>query len=255
MVSAKMDSMLNFGTPSMPPLPEALVVSLSASGVGLLKRERTRVQLVQAAIRVFIARGYGGATMQEVGAAAGVTTGTVYNHFKTKEEIARGVALLLGETLCQRISDSQQGITDGAQRMAIGIQRYIWLAEESPPWALLMLEVAAAAPELVLQIAEYARADMRMGVKQKTFRIPNEWAAMDVVNGSVTQAIRSVVMGLAPPNHGRDVAACVLRALGMPFEDAQKTAYLPLPPFPAEMGAPPARAKALPVPKRRASKV
>ena len=162
--------------------------------------------------------------MQELASVAGMTTGTVYNHFKTKEEVASAVALLLADTLCRRINDSQQGVAEGAQRMAIGNQRYIWLAEQSPQWALMMLDVAAAAPELLLEIRDYVLADLRLGVKQKVFRIPDEAAAMDLINGTVAQAMRSVALGLAPPKHGREVASCVLRGLGMDWAAAKEVA-------------------------------
>ena len=238
-----MDDPLKFGAPSIPPLPEALAESVWQPRPGLLKRERTRVQLVQAAIQVFTARGFAGATMQELAAVAGMTTATVYNHFKTKEEVARAVALLLADTLCRRIADSQQGIAEGAQRMAIGNQRYIWLAEQSPQWALMTMEVAAAAPELLLQIRDYVLADLRLGIKQKAFRIPSEAAAMDLINGTITQAMRSVALGLAPPNHGREVATCVLRGLGMEPAAAKEVAHRPLPPFPPMGAVPAARAK------------
>jgi AcrR family transcriptional regulator len=219
--------------PSMPPLPAALIEGLLAPGTGLPKRGRTRAQLVQAAIQVFSARGVAAATMQEIAAVAGMTTGTVYNHFKTKEEVASGVAVLLAESLCRRIADSQALVKEGAQRMAIGNQRYIWLAQESPAWALMMLDVSVVAPELLLKIREYALADLRLGVRQKSFRVPSEAAAMDLINGSVAQAMRSVALGLAPASHARDVASCVLRGLGMAAADAAEVAQRPLPPFPA----------------------
>jgi AcrR family transcriptional regulator len=242
-----MDDEINFGIPSISLLPEVLAESVWRTPPGLLKRERTRVQLVQAAIRVFTARGLAGATMQELAAAAGMTTGTVYNHFKTKEEVASAVALLLADTLCRRIGDSQQGISEGAQRMAIGNMRYIWLAQQSPQWTLMMMEVAAAAPHLLLEIRHYVLADLRLGVKQKAFRIPSEAAAMDMINGTVSQAMRSVALGLAPANHGRDVAICVLRGLGMDAAAAKEVAHRPLPPFPPVGGAPePVAAKARP---------
>lgn len=227
--------------PSMPPLPAALTEGLVAPGAGLLKRGRTRAQLVQAAIQVFSARGVTAATMQEIAAVAGMTTGTVYNHFKTKEEVASGVAVLLAESLCRRIADSQALVKEGAQRMAIGNQRYIWLARESPAWALMMLDVSVVAPELLLAIRDYALADLRLGVRQKSFRVPSEAAAMDLINGSVAQAMRSVALGLAPASHARDVATCVLRGLGMSPADAADVAQRPLPPFPALGELPTAR--------------
>lgn len=230
--NAKMDDVVNFVSGSISPLPEALAESVWRPRPGLLKRERTRVLLVQAAIRVFGARGYVDATIQEIASVAGVTTGTVYNHFKTKEDVARGVAMLLAETLCRRITDSQQAVAEGAQRMAIGIQRYIWLAERSPQWALMLMEVSAAAPELLLEIRRYVLADLRLGVKQKAFRVPSETAAMDMINGSVQQAMRTVALGAAPARHGREVATCLLRGLGMEWAVAKKVAFRALPPFP-----------------------
>lgn len=232
-----MDDLSKFGAGSISPLPEALAESVWRPRRGLLKRERTRVLLVQAAIRVFGARGYADATIQEIAAVAGMTTGTVYNHFKTKEEVARGVAMLLAETLCRRITDSQQGVAEGAQRMAIGIQRYIWLAEQSPQWALMLMEVSAAAPDLLAEIAGYVLADLRLGVKQKAFRVPSEAAAMDMINGSVQQAMRTVARGSAPAKHGREVATCLLRGLGMEWAAAKQVASRALPAFPPMQAA------------------
>jgi hypothetical protein len=48
--------------------------------------------------------------------------------------------------------------------------------------------------------------------------------------------MRSVALGLAPPNHGREVATCVLRGLGMEFAAAKEVANRPLPPFPPMAG-------------------
>ena len=229
--------------PSIEPLPIALSAGLSSLPPGLPKRERTRAQLVDSAIKVFSARGVASGTIQEIADVAGMTTGTVYNHFKTKEEVLREVALRLATTLCNRITESQAGVKEGAERMAIGGRRYAWLAEVAPQWALLMLDVAAAAPELLGHTRGYVLADLRLGVKQKAFRIASEEAAMDLINGAGTHAMRSIALGLAPPMHGADVAACVLRGLGVPHEKAEEIARRPLPDFPApgEAAAGPAR--------------
>jgi AcrR family transcriptional regulator len=217
----------------MQPLPIPLSAGLSTLAPGLPKRERTRAQLVDAAIKVYAARGVAAATVQEIADVAGMTTGTVYNHFRTKEEVTSDVALRLAATLSARIAESQAGVKEGAERMAIGGRRYVWLAEVAPQWALLMLDVAAAAPELLVHIRQYVLADLRLGVKQKAFRIASEEVAMDFINGAGMQAMRSVALGLAPATHGADMAACVLRALGVPFAQAEEIAHRPLPDFPA----------------------
>lgn len=227
----------------MPPLPAVLAQAMDAQPAGLPKRDRTRRQLLEAALRVISARGVAGTTVQEIAAVAGMANGTVYNHFTTKEEVVRAVALWLAETLCRRISDSVQRAPEGAERMAVGNRRYLWLAEQSPAWALLLLDVAAAEPITFAEVQAFVVADLKLGIKQKAFRIASEAAALDLIGGTITQAMRSVAFGVAPPGHGVAVTASVLRGLGMPYEEALAVAKRPLPEFPpmaAEEPAPPA---------------
>jgi AcrR family transcriptional regulator len=119
----KMNDTPKFKMPSMPPLPAPLADFASTLAPRLPKRMRTRLQLVDAAIQVFSARGVNAATIQEIAEVAGMTTGTVYNHFSTKDEIVQQAAMWLGDTLCRRIADSQANIAEGAERMAIGNRR------------------------------------------------------------------------------------------------------------------------------------
>lgn len=62
--------------------------------------------------------------------------------------------------------------------------------------------VRAVAPELVRQVQAYALADLRLGVRQKSFRIASEAAAINLINGTVARAMRSAASGLAPSGHG-----------------------------------------------------
>lgn len=211
--------------------------ALAAQPAGLGKRERTRRQLMLAAVQVFSARGVAGSTIQEIAQQAGVTTGTVYNHFDTKEAIVVAVGVWLAETLCERINDSQRGIERAAQRMAIGQRRYSWLAKESPAWTLLLLDVSATVPAMTERIAAYAYEDLKLGIAQKDFRVPSEAAAMHMVMGVGVPAMRDIARGEAPPDHDIAVATVVLRGLGMPFEKAAEIARRPLPDFGPPGGA------------------
>lgn len=216
----------------MPPLPPELAQAVGLAPPGAGKRERTRAQLVVAAIDVFCARGVAQATVQEIAARAGMTTGTVYNHFKTKEDIVRELGSVLALTLCDRIAASQKGVPEGARRMAIGNRRYLWLAKESPAWALLLLQVAELAPETMVRIGEYALADLRLGVRQKSFKPASEAAGMDLIQGTISRGMVSIARGAAPAGHDIAITASVLRGLGMAADEAATVARMPLPPFP-----------------------
>lgn len=222
-----------------PSLPGALPVELAAALGGQLdaaagpapKRERTKRQLVQAALQVFSQRGVAAATIADIAAAAGMAGATVYNHFTSKDELVQAVALWLAHGLCARISDSYAGVTEGAERMAIGNRRYLWLAEQSPSWAMVMLEVGALSPELLRATADYVLADLRLGVRQKAFRISSEAAALDLVGGTIGQAMRMIAAGLAPTGHAAAVTTLVLTGLGLPWDQARSIVRRPLPPL------------------------
>lgn len=238
-----MDHSFSFLDGSMPPLPQPLSAVLRAAATSGPKRERTQALLVLAAAQVFSTRGLAAATMQEVAQVAGVAPGTVYNHFATKEELVHRLAMVLAESLCRAIAQSQEQIPDGAERMAIGQRRYVRLAQDSPAWALLLLDVMAASPEVLQSLQGYPLADLRMGVRQRKFKVPSEAAAMDVINGVCIQAMRRVALGQAPARHDIAAATLVLRALGMPPEEAAEVARRPLPPLQLPAPAPARRGR------------
>ena len=214
---------------SLRDLPPELTAAMHQDNGRLPKRERTRRQLLAAAVSVFSARGIAGATMQEIGATAEMSTATVYNHFSTRDEVVHAVAAWMAETLCTAIAASYDHIGQATERMSIGNRRYIWLAEESPSWALLLLDVMDAAPAQLLRVLEYPLGDLRLGLQQKVFRIASEAAAMNLIGGTVSQAMRSMALGMAPAGHGVAVATTVLRGLGVPFEKAAQITARPLP--------------------------
>ena len=149
------------------------------------------------------------------------------------------LAFWMVDGYCQRISESYAHIPDGAERMAIGNRRYIQLAIDTPQWAMLLLQLVAAAPAAGERVAAYSVADLRLGLKQKRFRITNERAALDLIGGAVSAAMQSVATGQVSATSkklGYDsaVARLVLQGLGMDPEDAAEIAKKPLPPMRAE---------------------
>ncbi|MBK6614884.1 TetR/AcrR family transcriptional regulator [Ottowia sp.] len=230
--------MSNFQGLSIADLPAPLAEALAWQPPGLGKRERTRRQLLLAAVRVFGARGVAAATIQEIALVAGMTPGTVYNHFDTKDAIVAALAMWMAQALNDRILQSLDGVADGAQRTVIGHRRHAWLARESPRWSLLLLEVSASVPDVMHHIARFALADLRLGMAQQSFHVASEGAAMDLILGLGSQVMQTMAGGQAAAHHDVATATVLLRGLGMPGERAAEVACRPLPDFPP-LGAPP----------------
>jgi len=51
------------------------------------KSERSRAQILEAALDLFSRQGYRGTSIRDISKAAGVSTGSVYHHFNDKEEL------------------------------------------------------------------------------------------------------------------------------------------------------------------------
>jgi AcrR family transcriptional regulator len=199
------------------------------------KRERTRRQLLRAAIAVLHERGVAGFAVQHVAAAAGVANGTFYNYFATREALLEALAAWFVESYCRHIDASYAHVDDGAERMAIGGRRYVLFAGERPEWAGLMLGLMDGGAPLLERIAPFALRDLRRGVRQKRFRIASERAAMDLIAGTALQAMRSVLAGAAGRSHAIAAATTVLRGLGMDYDEAAEVARRPLPPLSIEL--------------------
>src|SRR3954467_10718305 len=63
------------------------------------RRGGSREAVVEAAERLFLARGFGAVSMDELAEAAGVARRTLYNQFASKEEIFREMLLRLSSQL------------------------------------------------------------------------------------------------------------------------------------------------------------
>lgn len=61
-------------------------------------KEARREQILDAASRVFSEQGYHNAKMKDVATEAGVSNGTVYNYFKSKEEVLQALLHRLNQT-------------------------------------------------------------------------------------------------------------------------------------------------------------
>jgi len=101
---------------------------------------RTRDRLVAAARTVFEERGFDATRMGDIAAAAGVSHGTVYTWFPTKEDVLHAVV----DSITERMYDvlSTPDITDPIERISVANDRYLEVHGQT---ARLMQVVAQAA--------------------------------------------------------------------------------------------------------------
>src|SRR6202050_5667236 len=112
--------------------------------------ERNRAQLLAAARRVFLERGYYGASVDQIAEQAGFSTGVVYSQFGGKADLFLG---LLEARIAQRAAGNGHAVEHRAGDR--GLRRLLAPAASvdgaEPEWGLLVIEFrvhAARDPDL-----------------------------------------------------------------------------------------------------------
>jgi len=112
-----------------------------------LPAAQRREELLAAAEEVFGARGYHGASLEEIAGAAGVSKALIYEHFASKRELhASLVEAHVGEIFARLRANALAG-TDGEARLRGGVDAFLAFVEDHrDAWRALFRD--AADPEV-----------------------------------------------------------------------------------------------------------
>lgn len=121
------------------------------------RQTQTRAQLLEAAQRVFLRKGFHGASLDEIAEEAGYTTGAVYSNFSGKDDLFLAVLdaearrrFPLHTEAMLRAGSIEEGLRASAREMA-------GYAREHPGWTGVYVEFwthASRRPELRRRVAE-----------------------------------------------------------------------------------------------------
>lgn len=178
---------------------------------------RTRAEIVRAARRIVAARGLGGVAVASVATEAGVSVGTVYRYFASKDALLREVV----DDVCSREIDVVAKLAatptdpterflaavDGFARRAVASGRvaYAVIAEPAPP------EVEATRIGHRRDLAAVLAGTIADGVEAGHF--PDQDPAITAT--AIVGAVSEVIVGpLAPaPHRPADVDAVLARTI------------------------------------------
>jgi AcrR family transcriptional regulator len=112
--------------------------------------ERNRAQLLAAARRVFLERGYYGASVDQIAEQAGFSTGVVYSQFGGKADL---FLALLEARIAERAAGNAQAVEDlaGDRGLRRLLEHAASVDRAEPEWGLLVIEFrvhAARDPDL-----------------------------------------------------------------------------------------------------------
>lgn len=196
---------------------------------GHKKRERTRRGLVDAALRLVARKEVGEIALLDVASEAAVSNGTIYNYFRTRDEVLEAVGIAMASEFSDAISALSSDVNCGAQRLSIGVRMFVCRAAYDHQWANALLRIIHSDQAMRSRLTAHVLGDLRDGLRAGTFAYEDEGIALDMVVSCTTGAMRSVVEGRVVAEHDQRVAEMILKALGVTPAKARKVAGKPLP--------------------------
>jgi AcrR family transcriptional regulator len=125
------------------------------AAAGKVRRRESRSAIIDAAERLFLERGFGAVSMDELAEAAGVARRTLYNQFSSKEEIFREMLLRVSGQLERAFPPGLE--TEGdAEHVLRLIARMILKLHEDPVYLGFLRMVAADARQFPWIAEEFA---------------------------------------------------------------------------------------------------
>lgn len=167
-------------------------------GLREINAARTKTMIVDAAMKLFVANGYGGTTMEDIARSADIGSSTLYRYFPTKDSVVMsllGDASLIADALRERPADEPVDVALGhalvaflsfaGQNLEIGTAIDEMIAENVRARGWIMEWLGDVHAHLVLALKERLtgpNSDVQAGV--------SAWAAVFVLQRSVEEARR-----------------------------------------------------------------
>ena len=104
------------------------------------RSDATRADLIAAARRLFIAKGYAETATPDIVAAAGVTRGALYHHFEDKRALFRAVVEAEAESVAAEIELAAPGDLPAREALIRGGEAYLLAMAEPGRTRLLLLD-------------------------------------------------------------------------------------------------------------------
>lgn len=105
---------------------------------GLLKSERTRRQIMLAAVEVAHSRDLEAVRFSHIAETAGISRATVYNYFDSPDQIFRSVALEFRRGILAFLGRVEAEVQDPVLRIAVALSGILRRVEDNPSWGVFV---------------------------------------------------------------------------------------------------------------------
>ncbi|MBT9384001.1 TetR/AcrR family transcriptional regulator [Pseudooceanicola sp. CBS1P-1] len=198
------------------------------------RQKRNRAALIRAASDVMSEKGIDAATMLEIADRADMGAGTVYNYFRSKDELAVAVLEEIMQDLALRVEQAGEEIDDPAQVYAMMLACVLETAISDPRWRQLLERSGIVADAMAQRIGPFAIDLLKRGGARGRFWSGDARLSWQMTTHAIVGVALSALRAGAAPE---SLPAATLRLLclaGLSRQDAAELLARPRPDLPPE---------------------
>ena len=193
------------------------------------RQRRNRDALIAAAHDIMTEKGVEAATMLEIAERADMGAGTVYNYFKSKEELAVAVLEVLMVDLAQRIEEVTNTFDDPAQVYAYGVRKVLDTATTDIRWAQMLHRSEVIADAMFRMMGPFAIRDLRLASQAGRFEVSNAELVWRLTTHALIGASLAITTGQLPATASDQIVVRLLCMTGIGANAAVELAARPRP--------------------------
>ncbi|MFA8356940.1 TetR/AcrR family transcriptional regulator [Burkholderia ubonensis] len=174
-------------------------------------------------------KGIDASTMLEIAEIADVGAGTVYNYFKSKDELAIAVLEEMMHDLALRIQKATSGLEDPAEVYAFGIRTVLDAATTDLSWKQMLYRSEVIADALFRRMGPFAIRDLRNAISVGQFQIADPELVWHLAAHAIVGASLAITTGRLAPTVKDEIIVRLLCMNGIGVQAAAELAARPKP--------------------------
>lgn len=193
------------------------------------RQRRVREALVRAARIIMSEKGVDAATMLEIAGMADVGAGTIYNYFKSKDELAIAVLEEMMSNLGTRIEKVTNTFSDPAQVYAFGIRNVIETATQDVRWRQLLNRSEVISSAIFRQLGPFAIRDLRKATEASRIPVNDPALIWRMTSHAIVGVSLAITNRELPEDVIPDTVIRLLCMIGLDETSARELASRPRP--------------------------
>ncbi len=153
-----------------------------------------RQELVNAAVKLFVKKGFHKTTVREISKEFGMSMGTLYDYIRTKEDILFLVCDHIFKSVSDKLQASMVGEKDAKEKLINAIRDYFTIIDSIQDYTLLLYQETKSLNRkdrnyvlsAEMELTKLFEKILAQGIKEKTFNIDKRTAKI-VANNIMVQ--------------------------------------------------------------------